>query len=519
MPEHRRAGRVNAATCLKFLNLKAFLPLKPAQSEHFCRPANNRPLAKGCAGMTELRSVRVDRLFFGKIIRRNGFPLYVFSTFARGLIETIGFNQKIEPFGMTAHLLTIGDEILIGQIVDTNSAWMSRALNACGIAVTGKSSVGDTRQAIVDGIEHAAALAPIVIMTGGLGPTKDDITKKTLAEMFDSPMVFHEETHARIKAYFDKVGRPMSPAMVGQATLPEKATILPNKVGTAPGMWLEREGVVLISLPGVPFEMEYLMAHEVLPRLQARFQTRPIAHRTLLTAGEGESNIARRIEAFEDGLPAHIKLAYLPALGQVRLRLTGIWEGDWVPTAEAALNAELDTKIADLEALIPDLVYGREEENLQQVVGKILLAQGKQFGTAESCTGGYVAHLVTSVPGASAYFPGSVVSYSYEMKSKLLGVKAETLAQQGAVSEAAVREMAEGALDALGVDVAVAISGIAGPDGGTPDKPVGTVWMAVSDRSRTVTLKQVFGRDRLKNIQLTGTYALNLVRKFLLGQV
>jgi nicotinamide-nucleotide amidase len=427
--------------------------------------------------------------------------------------------EKSNQSAMTAHLLTIGDEILIGQIVDTNSAWMSRALNTCGIAVTGKSSVGDTRQAIVDGIEHAAALAPIVIMTGGLGPTKDDITKKTLAEMFDSPMAFHEETHARIKAYFDKVGRPMSPAMVAQATLPEKAAILPNKVGTAPGMWFERDGVVLVSLPGVPFEMEYLMTYEVLPRLQARFQTRPIAHRTLLTAGEGESNIARRIEAFEESLPAHIKLAYLPALGQVRLRLTGIWQGDLVPTAEATLNAELDAKIADLEALIPDLAYGREEENLQQVVGKTLLAQGKQFGTAESCTGGYVAHLVTSVPGASAYFPGAVVSYSYEMKSKLLGVKAETLTQHGAVSEAAVCEMAEGALDTLGVDVAVAISGIAGPDGGTPDKPVGTVWMAVSDRSRTVTLKQVFGRDRLKNIQLTGTYALNLVRKFLLGQV
>ena len=420
---------------------------------------------------------------------------------------------------MTVHLLTIGDEILIGQIVDTNSAWMSRELNLRGIRVTGKSSVADTREAIVEGIEHATRNADAVIMTGGLGPTKDDVTKKTLADIFDAQMVFHPETYERIERYFQKIGRPVSPAMVGQATLPDKATLLVNKVGQAPGMWFERDGKVFISLPGVPFEMEYLMTNEVIPRLLERFPTHPIAHRTLLTAGEGESNIARRIEAFEDALPPHIKLAYLPALGQVRLRLTGTWEGDAPAGAEARLNAELDTQVAALQSVIPDLVYGREEENLQEVVGKILLAQGKQFGTAESCTGGYVAHLITTVPGSSAYFPGAVVTYSYEMKTKLLGVHPETLTRFGAVSDETVREMAQGALGALGADVALAISGIAGPDGGTPDKPVGTVWMAVSDRNRTVTQKHLFGRDRLKNIQLTGTFALNLVRKFLLGEL
>ena len=420
---------------------------------------------------------------------------------------------------MTAHLLTIGDEILIGQIVDTNSAWMSQQLNLRGIAVVGKSSVGDTRQAIIDGIEHAATMAQIVIMTGGLGPTKDDITKKTLAGMFDSPLSLHQETYDRIAAYFTKIGRILPPSMVDQATLPDQAIILPNKVGTAPGMWFERNDQVFISLPGVPFEMEHLMSQEVLPRLISRFQSRPIVHRTLLTVGEGESNIARRIEFFEDGLPAHIKLAYLPALGQVRLRLTGIWPGEVTANAEATLAAELDAKTTDLEALIPDLVFGRDTESLAGVVGKILLEQRKQFGTAESCTGGYVAHLITSVPGASAYFPGAVVSYSYEMKQNLLGVRPETLTSFGAVSEEAVREMSLGALDALGADIALSISGIAGPDGGTPDKPVGTVWMAVSDRERTVVQKHLFGRDRLKNIQLTGTYALNLVRKFLLGAV
>jgi nicotinamide-nucleotide amidase len=427
------------------------------------------------------------------------------------LIKTKCLSKK-----MNIHLLTIGDEILIGQIVDTNSSWMSQQLNLHGMRVTGKSSVGDTGQAIIDGIHHAAQQADAVIMTGGLGPTKDDITKKTLAALFDSSMSFHAPTYERIEGYFKKVGRVVPPAMRDQATLPDKATILENKVGTAPGMWFEQDGKVFISLPGVPFEMEYLMQQEVIPRLKTRFEARPIVHRTLLTACEGESNIARRIEAFEDKLPANIKLAYLPALGQVRLRLTGVWDGAMVPDAEAQLQVLLDAKKTELWNLIPDLVFGVEDESLQSVVGKILIQQGKKFGTAESCTGGYVAHLITSIPGASEYYPGSVVTYSYEMKNKLLGVSTEILDQFGAVSEQAVQAMALGALDTLGVDVALSISGIAGPDGGTPDKPVGTVWMAVADRNRVEVQKHVFGRDRLKNIQLTGTYALNMVRKFLL---
>lgn len=420
---------------------------------------------------------------------------------------------------MTAHLLTIGDEILIGQIVDTNSAWMSRELNLRGIRVVGKSSVGDEAAEIVRGVRLAAEQAQVVIITGGLGPTKDDITKRTLAEMFGSEMAFHQEVYDRICAYFEKIKRPLpEAAMRSQAWLPTAATILTNKVGTAPGMWFERDGVVLVSLPGVPFEMEYLMTHEVLPRLAQRFETQPIAHRTLLTAGEGESNIAKRIEAFEDSLPAGMKLAYLPALGQVRLRLTGVWQGQKTAGAEAALSQILDAKRDELAALLSDLVYGFEESSLQKAVGELLLAQGKSIGTAESCTGGYVAHLLTSVPGSSAYFPGSVVAYSYEMKEKLLGVRPETLAEHGAVSEEAVREMAVGAQKTLGVDVAIAISGIAGPSGGTPDKPVGMVWMAVADGERVVAQRIIFGRDRLKNIQMTGTYALNLARKVLLGQ-
>lgn len=418
---------------------------------------------------------------------------------------------------MKAHLLTIGDEILIGQIVDTNSAWMSQQLNLRGIQVEGKSSVGDTREAIVAGIRHAAANADIIIMTGGLGPTKDDITKKTIAEMFGLEMALHTETFQRIEAYFEKIKKVFRhESAVLQSTLPVGITVLTNKMGTAPGMWLENEGKVYVSLPGVPWEMEYLMSHEVLPRLAARFQTRPIAHRTILTACEGETNIAKRIEHIEDALPPNLKLAYLPALGSVRLRLTGVWQGEVLPDSEAQLSELLDLKKAEIVAELPDLVYGFEDSNLQTVVGELLRERGLKIGTAESCTGGYIAHLITSVAGASDYFPASVVAYSYEMKTKLLGVSAGLLEKNGAVSQECVEAMARGALETLGVDVALAVSGIAGPGGGTVEKPVGTVWMAVASRERVLAEKQIFGRDRLKNIQLTGIYGLNLVRRFLL---
>ncbi|MEZ4891513.1 MAG: CinA family nicotinamide mononucleotide deamidase-related protein [Saprospiraceae bacterium] len=419
---------------------------------------------------------------------------------------------------MNAYLLTIGDEILIGQIIDTNSAWMSRQLNLAGFTVIGKSSVGDTAAAIIDGLKQAMSQADIVILTGGLGPTKDDITKKTLAEFFGSDMAMHQETFDRIAAYFEKIKKPLPPTLgEHQASIPVKADVLLNKVGTAPGMWFEEKGKVVVSLPGVPFEMEYLMSAEVIPRLKKRFPGRPIVHRTLQTVGEGESNIAKRIENFENALPSHIKLAYLPSLGQVRLRLTGIWPNEEVQVdSEAILQKELDTKMEELAALLPDIVFGKEDDSLQRVLGNILLEKGFQFGTAESCTGGYVAHLMTSIPGASAYYPGSVVTYSYELKTKLLGVKLETLQEFGAVSEETVVEMAQGAINTLGVDISLAISGIAGPDGGLPDKPVGTVWMAVSNGKQTITALHVFGRDRSKNIQLSGIYGLNLVRKFLL---
>ncbi len=419
---------------------------------------------------------------------------------------------------MDVYLLLIGDEILLGQVVDTNSAWLGQQLALHGYRVVGKMAVPDERAAILAALDWAAQRAQLVITTGGLGPTKDDITRGALAQYFGSELVFHQETYERIRAYFARIGKPVPESARQQATLPQKAVLLTNKVGSAPGMWFERAGEVFVSLPGVPFEMQYLMSEEVLPRLRKRFPGKPLAHRTLRTAGEGESTIAKRLEAFEEALPAHLRLAYLPSLGQVRLRLSGTWpHAEVPPDAEERLRAEVDAYADQLRALLPDLVFGVEEDTLEQVVGRLLQERGLLFGSAESCTGGYVAHLMTSVPGSSEYFAGSVVAYSNALKTQLLGVRPETLERCGAVSEETVREMVAGALQTLGVQVALAVSGIAGPSGGTPEKPVGTVWLAVGDRARIVAQKHVFARDRVKNIQLAATFGLNMVRKFLLN--
>ncbi len=419
---------------------------------------------------------------------------------------------------MDVYLLIIGDEILLGQVIDTNSAWIGQQLSLHGYRVVGKTAVPDARADILAALDAAARRAPVVITTGGLGPTKDDITRGALAEYFDSRLVFHRETYERIAAYFARIGKPLPESARLQATVPEKAILLTNKVGSAPGMWFEREGKVFVSLPGVPFEMQYLMTEEVLPRLQKRFPGSPLVHRTLRTAGEGESTIAKRLEAFEDALPDHIRLAYLPSLGQVRLRLSGRWpEATVPPDAADRLKTEVEAYAEKLRQLLPDVIYGAEDDTLEQVVGRLLCEQGRTLGCAESCTGGYVSHLITTVPGSSEYFTGSIISYSNEIKQSLLGVRAETLRQFGAVSEQTVLEMARGALEVLKVDIALSVSGIAGPGGGTPEKPVGTVWMAVADRERSVAQKHVFARDRLKNIQLAAVFGLNMVRKFLLN--
>ncbi len=424
------------------------------------------------------------------------------------------------PFGpystirdfMKVHIITVGDEILIGQIIDSNSAYMGRLLNLNGARVERIISIGDRHEEIVHTLAQSVAQADVVLMTGGLGPTKDDITKKALADYFGVEMVFSEETYRRILKIFEQLGRPATEAHRHQCYMPANAALLYNKMGTAPGMWMQAEsGAVVVSMPGVPYEMEYLMEHEVVPRLRAHFPGKPIGHRTLRTAGEGESRIAERLDAFEETLPEGMKLAYLPNPGQVRLRLS------FSADTQQELDAALDAKAAELHALLPDIVYGFGEDELETVLGTLLMERRLRIGTAESCTGGYLAHRITAVPGASRYFNGAIVSYSNEVKMKILGVSETTLREHGAVSEATVREMVKGALQALPIDVAVAISGIAGPDGGTPDKPVGTIWMAVGNADRIETHLIKGGKHRLRNIQYAGTLALEMTRRFLVG--
>jgi len=411
---------------------------------------------------------------------------------------------------MKIHIITIGDEILIGQIVDTNSAWMAGELNLIGARVGYIHSISDDGDAIRNTLDRALEDADAVLLTGGLGPTKDDLTKKALADYFGVELVFHEPTLNWIHALFERIGRPMkAEALRDQCMMPANAVILPNKMGTAPGMWFERQGKVIVSMPGVPVEMKYLMGHEVLPKLKARFGGKPILHRTILTVGEGETIIAGRIAAIEDQLPPHVKLAYLPAVGQVRLRLTGIADD------AAALEQLLDEQAAAITACLSDIVYGFGDTTLEAVIGQMLLAKGLTLGAAESCTGGHFSHSITAIPGASAYFKGAVVAYDNAVKMSVLGVRAETLERYGAVSEQTVLEMARGARELLKTDIAISISGIAGPDGGTPEKPVGTIWMAIADKDAVTAQKILRGKDRLSNIQYATIQALNMVRKLL----
>lgn len=411
---------------------------------------------------------------------------------------------------MTVHLLNIGDELLIGQVINTNAAWMAQQLNLHGARVTGVTTIGDDHEEIISALDNALQQTDVVLITGGLGPTKDDITKKALADFFGVGMVFHESTFERITRIMEKWGRKVKDSHREQCYMPENAEILPNKVGTAPGMWFDYEGKIIVSMPGVPYEMQYLMEYEVIPNLRKRFPGLPIAHRTILTVGEGESVIAERIADIEDALPGFIKLAYLPGLGQVRLRLTG------VDPNEANLNAQLDQWAAKITARIPELIFGYGDAQLEAVVGQQLRDRNLTLATAESCTGGYLAHLITSIPGSSDYFQGSVIAYANRVKEQLLGVSPATLAGHGAVSEATVTEMVRGALAHLGVDVAIATSGIAGPGGGTAEKPVGTVWLAAGNADKIITRKWQIGRDRVKNIEYASVQALNLLRQWLL---
>jgi nicotinamide-nucleotide amidase len=407
-------------------------------------------------------------------------------------------------------LITTGDEILIGQIIDTNSAWMATALNRIGLKVYQITSVSDRKEHIQSTLDQAFVRADVILMTGGLGPTSDDITKKTLAGYFGSSLVLNEEVFAAVQARLKKRNIPVSLVSKAQAMVPEGCTAFVNQWGTAPGMWFEKEGKVLVSMPGVPVEMKGLMRKYVLPALQERFSLPAIEHRTVLTYGTYEAHLSGMLEAFEASLPTHIKLAYLPSQGRVRLRLSG--QGD----TKEHLTQMMDKKEAELISVVHKFVYGKDEETLEQVTGALLRKHGKRVVTAESCTGGYIAHLITSVPGSSDYFIGSVVAYSNDVKIKELGVGEETLAQFGAVSRETVTEMATGVRERLHADYALAVSGIAGPDGGSPEKPVGTVWLALAtpDGVKTELLHLPF--NRIENITRASYTAINMLRKTLL---
>lgn len=406
-----------------------------------------------------------------------------------------------------ASIITIGDELLIGQTIDTNSAHIAQELNKIGIWVKRRVAIGDGRQEILDALAAESRQAQVVIITGGLGPTADDITKPTLCDYFGGSMVVSEVALQNVVQIFERLGRPLIDRNRKQAEVPETCVVLPNLRGTAPGMWFEKEGTVYISLPGVPHEMVGLMQSSVIPKLKAQFELPVILHRSLLTAGKGESEVAEILLQFEAQLPGNIKLAYLPSYGMVKLRLTA--KG----SSEAEVAPVLEQQFGQLEQLLQPWLVVSEDIPLQEAVLNLLKAKGKTIATAESCTGGYLAHLITAIPGSSAVYQGSVISYANSVKEGLLGVPAETLATVGAVSEATVSAMAKGVLQQVKTDFAIATSGIMGPDGGTADKPVGTVWVAVASQQEVRTRKFQFRFDRKRNIELTAVNALNMLRQ------
>ena len=464
---------------------------------------------------------------------------------------------------VNASIITIGDELLIGQTIDTNSAWMAQELNKIGVWVRKRVAVGDSWDDIWNALDAEGKESDIILITGGLGPTADDITKPLLCKYFGGKLVVNEEVLNHVKYLFEKVYRrpgPMLERNLKQAEVPDVCTVLHNARGTAPGMWFEpapsnspnggelasaqnpitdnsnqkntelnennskgedcvqvaspvggsRKGAVFVSLPGVPYEMKGLMLNEVLPRIEKTFDLPYILHRTAFTMGTGESMIAEKIKDFETSLPEHIKLAYLPGYGMVKLRLTA--KGD----DKEKMEKELDDQFSILKELVKEWLVTDEDETLGAVVTKILKAKNKTIGTAESCTGGYIAHLITSNPGSSVGFKGSIVSYANDVKEKILGVTDKTLRTVGAVSEETVRQMVKGAIEKLNVDFAVATSGIMGPDGGTKEKPVGTAWIAAGNKEKIEAVKLSFRFDRERNIEMTAYAALNFLRKFIL---
>lgn len=411
---------------------------------------------------------------------------------------------------MKAEIITIGDEILIGQIVDTNSAWIAEQFNRNGIEIYQITSVHDDKEHIQEALKKAEEKVDLVLLTGGLGPTKDDITKNVLCKYFNTQLVFHEPTFEHIKKRFKNRNIDLNKLNRDQALVPENCTVIPNSVGTAPGMWFEKNDTIFVSVPGVPFEMKNLVEKEILPRLEKNGKTKAIYHKTVLTQGLPESMLAQKIENWEDALPENVKLAYLPNPMAVRLRLSAIGNN------KDLLKKQVETEIDKLQKIIPENIFGYDTETLAGVIGNLLKKRGKTLAVAESCTGGFISHLITSVAGSSVYFNGAVTAYSNQIKEKILGVNSETLIENGAVSEAVAREMVVGVKTAMNADFAIATTGIAGPDGGTDEKPVGTIWIAVADENDVVAEKYTFGDNRERNIIRSSQTALQMLRLLIL---
>jgi nicotinamide-nucleotide amidase len=411
-----------------------------------------------------------------------------------------------------AEILTIGDEILFGQTLDTNAHWISEHLQGIGVRVIRRTTVGDSEDDILDALRHALAQVDIVLITGGLGPTNDDLTKPALARFFDSPIQPNMQALSELEAYMSSRGRELNILTRKQAELPLACEMISNPRGTAAGMWFDRDGKVVVSMPGIPHEMRDMMTRSVIPRIGQRFQLPHIYHKIVRTAGIGESWLAEKIEAWERALPPHIRLAYLPSFGDIKMRLTATG-----PDIEK-LRREADEQVASLRPFISDYIYGYDADELPKVIGNLLMEKGWTMAVAESCTGGYISHSITAVPGSSRYYRGGVVAYHNEVKTQELGVSAALLEQFGAVSGEVVQAMAVGVRSKLGADVGLSTSGIAGPEGGTPDKPVGTIWIGYADAHGSAAKKVQFVKDRYVNIRLTNVAALNLLRQRLAGK-
>ncbi len=402
---------------------------------------------------------------------------------------------------MNAIIITIGDEILMGQILDTNSQYIARRLTEIGVEVTEELSIPDKREEIYETVDYAMQEADLIFVTGGLGPTKDDVTKKVLAEYFGSRLVFNPQAMEWLEELLRNRNLPMNENNKSQAFLPDNCRLLRNFKGTASGMWFERGWKSLISMPGVPFEMEHLMDMYVIPELKAKYPHLQLEYRMLKVYDVAESQLAHHLEMWEDALPDGLKLAYLPSPGMVKLRVTANGEG----------IKQLEERYESLKEVLTGMRYTEGDDALEKQMGKVLRKKGMTIATAESCTGGEIARLITSVPGSSEYFKGTVVAYANDVKIRVLGVAAEDIEKEGAVSEKVVLQMAEGVRKLMQANYAVSTSGVAGPDGGTPEKPVGTVWIGIATPKRTFARKFVFSFTRERNIAKAAAKALELL--------